>query len=215
MNDLILGILSYSQYLKIILRYKNDSKVFNQKLVNFDEIFFDKINEFLKFFNKNFKDISTICVVRGPGRFTSIRLLYTFAKLYNTLSKSKLYGVDVFDVIAYGLYNLDKTDRDFKVIIHAFKNEFYLSNYEIKDAKLKKIGRDEWLVEEEIKKRLKNYKGIVLTDIEDFPDITNIFPDFNFDLRHSKIFEENIINSAIYFKKTDISPIYLKPAKFL
>ncbi|MGC8728546.1 MAG: hypothetical protein ACP5SD_04680, partial [Elusimicrobiales bacterium] len=70
MNKITLGVSSYSSFLKISLTNGEKYLNYSQKITNFEEVMFERIKKMVKIFKCDFKDISKICLVRGPGRFT-------------------------------------------------------------------------------------------------------------------------------------------------
>ncbi|MCX7905630.1 MAG: hypothetical protein N2446_02890 [Elusimicrobiales bacterium] len=217
-KDVICGLSCYSTFLKIVLR-KGDKEIsFSRKLVNFDDIIFKQFNKMLSKMDSSFKDIDTICIVRGPGRFTAIRSIYTFATVYQALSKCKVLGVDVFGCLSYNVFKKDNSDKDIAIISHAFKNEYYLGFYKIRKKKLFEYKKPRWLLLEDIINELRNFKGVVIYDKDEFDiDLSLLEKNENISFPSTnlmKIIPSNIINSSFYFLCEKYEPIYLKPAKF-
>lgn len=216
---LTLGLSTYGNFLKISIY---DGKKFcnsSSKYLNQEEIFFENINKLLKKIGGNFKDFENICYINGPGRFTGIRIAYTFAGVYSVLSGAKLYSVTTFDCLVYNLYEKllpKKIDTEIAVILRAFKDEFFLSYYKLSKDKLKNVAKPVWLKGEELSEKLSSFKGYVIGDAEEFKDIYKLVKGKSIvaDYSISKIKPENIIKSALYFKNKEKRPIYLKPAKY-
>ncbi|MEF3279866.1 MAG: hypothetical protein K6357_02725 [Elusimicrobiota bacterium] len=214
-KKIICGISACSSFLKIAISDGLNLSCFSEQILNFEDKMFEVIIKLLKKYGADFKDISDFCVVRGPGRFTGIRSVYSFVKVYQAISKCRVWGVDVFELLAYNLFLVDKRDVEIAVIIHAFKEEFYLAKYVIKNGSLIRKYDPGWLLFSDVCGKLKNFKGIALTDAEDYPQTVKMFKNLKFaDQNLLKIDERNIINAAMFFGKKDISPFYLKPAKF-
>ncbi|MCX7642072.1 MAG: hypothetical protein N2Z20_05500 [Elusimicrobiales bacterium] len=217
-KDLICALSYYSTFLKIMLKDQNKEVSFSKKVINFDEIMINQIKKMINKLNYSFKDITTLCIVRGPGRFTAIRSVYTFASVYKVISKCKVFGVDVFECLAYNIFKNDDYNKDIAVISHAFRDEYYLAFYKIREKRLFKCGTPQWLSSEDMSKKLNKFKGMVIYDKDEFDidlDILKnnkniIFPN----LKIMKIIPANIINAAYYFSNCRYEPIYLKPAKF-
>ena len=80
------------------------------------------------------------------------------------------------------------------------------------------MGKPEWLDEENIKKRIKCINGdvYIVADIEEDANIYRLAAKGNekAPLKISKIMPENIIETALIKKNEDISPLYLKPARY-
>lgn len=215
MSSISAGISSYSSFLKISVtdgkRYIN----YSEKIINFEEIMFNKINEMTRKFGIKFSDINHIHIIRGPGRFTGIRASYAFASVYSAISGCKISGTTVFEHLVYNFFEKKYEDGDIRVVLNAFKDEYYLAEYSVKKSKINLKIKPLWLSKNELVKKMKGFKGTVITDDEDNPDIYRILSEFKIaDRAISKIIPENIIKASFYFKNKDISPFYLKPAKF-
>ncbi|MCK5583832.1 MAG: hypothetical protein KAI33_08580, partial [Elusimicrobiales bacterium] len=82
----------------------------------------------------------------------------------------------------------------------------------------KSLINPEWLDEENIKKRIADIKGdiYVIADTEEDEDIYRLADKKNekASVKISKIMPENIIKTALIKKDEDISPLYLKPARY-
>lgn len=215
MNKITLGVSSYSSFLKISLTNGEKYLNYSEKITNFEEVMFERIKKMLKIFKCDFKDISKICLVRGPGRFTGIRSSYAFASVYTALSGCEVRGVDVFELLTYNVFEKDKRDKKIRTVLNAFKDEYYLADYEIKKEKIFLKATPVWISKENLFKKMKGFDGLLITDNEDNPGVYDLFSEYKkADLSLSKVICENIIKAANYFDKKDISPFYLKPAKF-
>lgn len=215
-KNIILGLSSYASNLKGCLYADNRYFSFSVNTLNHEDFLFKKVSELLKKNNLKFKDITAVCNVNAPGRFTGLRISYTFATILNSIARIKLYGVSVFDILAYNVFISNGNDKDIMVLLHCFKDEFYLARYKIKRNKLYKVSKPVWLYKEEVLTRIKKFKGLVVADVEEYPDIYKIFPVAEkADVNISRVIPENIIKASLYFNSTDIKPLYLKPAKFI
>lgn len=215
MNKITLGVSSYSSFLKISLTNGEKYLNYSQRITNFEEVMFEQIKKMVKSFKCDFKDISKICLVNGPGRFTGIRSSYAFASVYTALSGCDVRGVDVFELLTYNVFEKDKRDKKIRTVLNAFKDEYYLADYEIKKEKIFLKTNPVWISKDGLLKKMKGFDGLVITDHEDNPGVYDLFSGYKkADLSISKVICENIIKAANYFDKKDISPFYLKPAKF-
>lgn len=229
---LTLGLCSYGNFLKVSIY--NGRRFYSRcvKCLNQEEILFRVIKQVLRKSSGGFKDFDNICFVNGPGRFTGIRISYTFAGIYNILTGAKLHPVSTFDCLAYNLYeklcfvkadifgerffSKSKLKADIVVVLRAFKDEFFIAYYKLFDGNLLKIKNPLWLKSNELIKKLVGFRGYVIGDKEEYSDIYKFIPDSCLiaDEGISLIKPENIIKSALYFKNKDLKPIYLKPARY-
>lgn len=216
-NLLKCGISCYSNYLKIYLEYGYKFTSYSEKLLNFDDIMVEKIDELAIKIGKSFKDINILCVVKGPGRFSAIRSAFTFASIYKIISGCEVYSVDIFGCLAYNIFENDRSDKDIAVISHAFRDEYYLSFYRINKNKLFELEKPKWIFLDELIRRLERFDGFIIYDKDEFDFDLSQLNNKNLKLPSSKIMRvipKNIVNSSLYFKDRNYKPIYLKPAKF-
>lgn len=211
-NFPIVGISGYSSHLKLCVYDGKNLRKFSTKEINFDKIIVSKTSKLLKDLNYSFRDIKKICIIRGPGRFTAIRTVYTFASVYSALSGCSVFGVDIFECLSYKLFEKDKSDKKIAVISHAFKDEYYIAFYNIKNGGLKEKVKPIWLKINQLKEKLLKFNGYIVYDSDEV-DVNVI------DVKMANIFQTSIeaidvIKACDYFKKTNYEPIYLKPAKF-
>lgn len=187
------------------------------EILNQEEIIFDEIEKLALKAGGGFGDFSDIVSVRGPGRFTGMRISYTLAKVYAASCKANLYGLSVHDCLAYNVYSLCSfEDESLACISRAFKDEFYLSYYEISSKKLKRKSPIFWLKEKVLRQKLKAHRGPIIGEKKDYPQIYELCPKVAFTVEEpiSEILPETLIEAGLYFKEKDLSPIYAKPAKY-
>ncbi len=215
MSKLLAGISCYSSYLKISVKTDKKALSYSKKVINFDNLMVLQLEKMTRQLGFDFGDIKTLCIVRGPGRFTAIRSVYTFASVYKAISGCRVFGIDVFDCLVYNLFIYDSSDKDVAVILHAFRDEYYLSFYSFSSGRIIRKKEPVWLFFEDAVKEIDGFKGVVITDMEEFSTEMSRFKSLNFAPPSvSKIIPSHIIDSAVYFGLQNFQPIYLKPAKF-
>jgi len=215
---LTLGLCTIGKFLKISIYNEKNFFIFSKEYLNQEELLFEVLKKLAIKAGGSFKNFRNICYVNGPGRFTGMRISYTFANVYKVLSGAKIYAATAFDCLAYNLYEKlgNKNDIDIAVVLRAFKYEFYLAYYKIEKGVIKKNSRYYWLKDYELSKKLNDFSGYLIGDKEEFSDIykfagkNSIISDDSI----SSIKPENIVKSALYFKNSDKKPLYLKPAKY-
>jgi tRNA threonylcarbamoyladenosine biosynthesis protein TsaB len=226
-EKIILGLSTAGSNIKIAL--KNTSGKFRAKSVkefNQEKVFFKIIEKLLSFEKAGLKDIGGICVVKGPGRFTGIRISLTFASMMKALTGIKVFTVTAFEVLAFQAFEslgfkkwlIKAKNPKIAVILHAFKKEYFLQVFKSSNALSKSLSKPEWLDEESIKTRIKNLKGdvYIIADTQEDADIYRLAAKNNekAPVKISKIMPESIIKTALIKKDEDISPLYLKPARY-
>ncbi len=189
------------------------------EFLNQEEIIFGEIEKLARKAGGSFRDFSAIVSVRGPGRFTGMRISYTLAKVYAACRKTGLYGLSVHDCLAYNFYSSRYFNGEKEIlacISRAFKDEFYLSYYSVCGKKLERKSRIFWLKEEDLKERLEKHLGPVIGEKRDYTDIYSLCPPGAFKAADSisSILPEKIIEAGLYFREKELSPIYAKPAKY-
>ena len=79
------------------------------------------------------KDISTLCVITGPGRFTGLRVGLTLAGALKTLAGITVYSSTLFEVLAaqaaaskeFRAWASGRKEPRLAALVHAFKNEYF------------------------------------------------------------------------------------------
>lgn len=188
------------------------------EFLNQEEIIFDEIEKLAFKAGGSFSDFSVIVSVRGPGRFTGMRISYTLAKVYLACRKINVYGLSVHDCLAYNAYSFCTFGgkETLACISRAFKDEFYLSYYFIYEKKLERKSPIFWLKQEDLAKRLEKHRGLIIGEKKDYLDIYSLCPSRATIAADSisSILPEKIIEAGLYFNEKEISPIYAKPAKY-
>ncbi|MCG2726062.1 MAG: tRNA (adenosine(37)-N6)-threonylcarbamoyltransferase complex dimerization subunit type 1 TsaB [Elusimicrobia bacterium] len=227
-KKIILGLSTAGSRVKIAL--KNGIGEFTAKSIkepNQEKVFFKIIEKLLSFEKAELKDIGGICAIKGPGRFTGIRISLTFASMMKALTGIKVFTVTAFEVLAFQVVEslvfkkwAEKAKNPKIVaILHAFKKEYFLQVFTQNMSGLpESLSKPEWLEEGDIRKRIADIKGdvYVIADTEEDEDIYRLADKKNekAPLKISKIMPENIIKTALIKKDEDISPLYLKPARY-
>jgi len=193
-----------------------------RKGIKQEKLLFPVLEKVLGKLDAQLKDVSRVCIVRGPGRFTGIRISLTFASMLKELNQTRVYGVTVFDA----LYRQNKNSRAFTawrkthadgvmaVILHAFREEYFLQIFGEQES------APAWLSRTELQRTLAEYKNplfIVGTD-KNFASLTELAgsygtlaPFTSCRVRAAQLFaccdDETCAQQAL-------EPLYLKPARF-
>ncbi len=211
-----LGLCTCLKHLSLAL--SNGKKTFERSLeyLNQEEVIFSEIKKMASLAGGSFEDFDTIVSVNGPGRFTGMRISYTFASVYRIMSKKKVFSATVHDCLAFNVFSFSKDEKDLAVISRAFRDEFYLSYYRIEKGELKPKSKIYWLKREEITKKLNKFKGLIIGEKKDYSEIYSVANDCAeiADDKISQILPGKIIETGLYFKKKDFKPLYIKPAKY-
>lgn len=178
---------------------------------------FPLLKNLLKKFKAELKDIDSCLFVKGPGRFTGIRIGITLASMLKEFAGVKVASLSVFDILKYQAQNsveYKKEYGDIMVILPAFRKEYFLS---FKDKEI-------WTTEEEICALLKKQKTPLFicgwgAENKKLEEIFTCKKAVFAPAKLNKISFEAMANLAPKYcgkqNLTDVfTPLYLKPARF-
>ena len=83
-------------------------------------------------------DVKRIFFVRGPGRFTGIRISLTFASMLKYLNGAQVRSATVFEILqrqvlasrAYHVWKEAHPEGVVAVVLHAFRDEYFLQIFD-------------------------------------------------------------------------------------
>ena len=86
----------------LLLTVKKGDKIFSvrRKGVKQEKLLFPALESLLAKAGAQMEDIGQIFIIRGPGRFTGIRISLTFASMMQFLNKTQVRGATMFEVLA-------------------------------------------------------------------------------------------------------------------
>lgn len=168
------------------------------------------------------KDVKKIFIVRGPGRFTGIRISLTFASMLRSLNGTQVCGATLFEIIrrqaqasrAFEGWKRENPSGVLAVVLHAFREEYFLQFFD---------DRNEgpvWLSKEQLLERLARRKEPLYcagTDkngaslVELLGDACRLAP-----MADSHVRPQTLLEMAAdpAYEKDALEPLYLKPARF-
>jgi len=123
-----------------------------------EEFVFSMINSLLKRGKYKFPDINKFFFIKGPGRFTGIRISLTIASILKEMNNVKISSATVFEALfcqaanARDFKSWEKQNNDGVIacIIHAFREEYFCQIFSSKKA----ISSPVWIGLEDLKKYL-------------------------------------------------------------
>lgn len=221
-KNVIIGLDTSSSPLLALV--EKDGKIYSsrRKGIKQEKLLFPVLKKLLDKHQARLSDTQKVVIVRGPGRFTGIRIALTFASMLKYLSGAQVYGVTVFKAVKEQVF-ASKAFKEWKaqnpsgvlaVVLHAFREEYFLQFFTPQPQP------PQWLSYEELLARLSACKEPVfaagsdkehtpLTDLlqgrwplADFKDCL-VRPDTLAALAR----REDLRNDAL-------EPLYLKPARF-
>lgn len=190
-------------------------KVFNQELA-----LFPLLRRVLG--GTGLRAVDTVCAVRGPGRFTGIRISLTLAGALKALSGARVRTVTLFETLAaqaaasshFKKWAATNPGGRLAVLLHAFKDEFFCQFFR---ADLRPSGEPVWLKEAELRALLAAEKSFyAVGDAEEYPGIYGLLPPgaARAPAAVSRVLPAWIIRAALAGGSASLRPLYLKPAKY-
>lgn len=147
----------------LLAAVERDGKVFarRRKGIKQERLLFPAVNSALASAGAELKDIGRIFIVRGPGRFTGIRISLTFASMMKYLNNTEVRGATLFEVLRrqvtiskkFAAWNKSNPSGVLAVVLHAFREEYFLQIFDGQNA------GPAWLSREELLKRLSDYSA--------------------------------------------------------
>ena len=145
----------------LVLAVEKDGRVFSarKKGIKQERLLFPLLQKVLTAAHAQLKDVQQIFIIRGPGRFTGIRIALTFASMMQLLNKSEVRGATIFEVLraqvtagrAYPRWKEQNPTGVLAVVLHAFREEYFLQIFDSKHA------GPQWLSREELLAQLTEY----------------------------------------------------------
>ena len=179
----VLYIDTHDKDVNLII-YENN-KIKNQLMINnykqLSEIMINSIDQLLKKCNYDLKDLNQICVVSGPGSFTSTRIGVTIAKTLAYSLNIEIKSITYLEILGWQIL-----DNPNKIIEMPEKNGHFIAKYH--DNVIENmfyLSNNEYI--------LYKQKNEVLEDIK---------IDYNSLINH--------INDLPCNKVFDVNPIYIK-----
>lgn len=218
-----LGLCTSGSRLKLAVAaggkvFQAQKKIFNQ-----EQALFGLAKRELAKAGADLRSVDVVCAVRGPGRFTGIRISLTLAGALKAMAGAEVYTVTLFEVLALQAFE----NKDFArtglariaVLLHAFKDEYFCQFFAA-GGKLKlpkPEGEPLWLKSEELKHLLAAETGYyAIGDSEEDPAVYGLLPAGRAGAPKavSKVVPGYIIKAALAGGNKTLRPLYLKPAKY-
>lgn len=208
----------------LLVAVKNGSQQVarRQKGIKQERLLFPVIKRALTACGATLQDVKKICIVRGPGRFTGIRIALTFASMMKYLNHAEIYGATLFDILrsqaensaAFKRFKKQHENGVLGVVLHAFREEYFLQIFDGKDSK------PLWLSCEELLARLAAYPAPLFLAGSDkngasLADLTGGKYPLAAD-KDCRVRPATLLGLAKHeaYKTDALEPLYLKPARF-
>ncbi len=180
------------------------------------------VNRLLAKFDVCLQDVKKIFIVRGPGRFTGIRISLTFASMLQSLNGTEVASATVFEILhlqavrsqAFARWKKENPAGVPAVVLHAFRDEYFLQFFD---------GKNEpplWLSKEQLLEKLAmrpeplycvgtDKNGACLLEL--LGDTCRLAPMADCRVRPQTLIDMSFDSE---YMKNALEPLYLKPARF-
>lgn len=227
-EKVILGVCTSGSRLKMAV--SSGGKVFSaQKKVYNQEIeLFSMARRLLAKAGTDLRGVGAVCAVRGPGRFTGIRISLTLAGTLKTLSGAGVLTATLFETLVRGAAGT-RHCRDWAAangggrlaaLTHAFKDEYFCQFFRTgrKPGVFSPDGDPVWLKSEDLRALLAAQEAplYAVADAEEEPGIYGLLPAGaqRAPAAASKIIPAAVIGACLASGNRTLRPLYLKPAKY-
>ncbi|MEI7481319.1 MAG: tRNA (adenosine(37)-N6)-threonylcarbamoyltransferase complex dimerization subunit type 1 TsaB [Elusimicrobiota bacterium] len=257
-EKLTAGICTSGSRVKLSLLAEGKFHNASKKALNQERVLFSMMDRLLGGRKARLTDISTLCVITGPGRFTGLRVGLTLASALKTLAGIRVYSSTLFDILAaqaaaskeFMAWAAGKKEVRIVALVHAFKDEYFCQAFRAARQQdsaaagqrgsgtarqqdrgaatlyalrftlydLTPAEAPRWFKDTEVAGYLAAQGSdlYIIADAEEKTDIYSLAPEAleKAPARVSKILPEFVIKTGLALKNRDLTPLYLKPAKY-
>ncbi len=193
-----------------------------QKGIKQERLLFPLMHRALEACGATLQDVKKVCIVRGPGRFTGIRIALTFASMMQYLNHAEVYGTTVFELLrhqtensaAFKRFQKQHTNGVLGVVLHAFREEYFLQIFD------GPASQPCWLSREELLARLADFPAPLFLTGSDkngagLAELTGGKYPLAAD-KDCRVRPDTLLALAEKdaWKQGALEPLYLKPARF-
>ena len=221
-KNVVLGLDTSGSPLLVTAAKQTRTAVRRRSGIKQERLLFPVLESALSAVGGTLQEVKKIIIVRGPGRFTGIRIALTFASMLKYLNQAEVYGATVFEILKYQVEN----SRDFKqwkanhpkgvlgVVLHAFRQEYFLQIFDEKKALPK------WLSYQELQTCLATYKAPLFlagTAADKAPLQTILKGPYTWACMRDCVVRPDTLQTLCgnaAFATDALEPLYLKPARF-
>lgn len=208
----------------LLLAVEKEGKIYSTRRrgIKQEKLLFPALQTVLKKAGSSLQDIRRVCIIRGPGRFTGIRISLTFASMLACLNQARIYGATVFEVLARQVQHSASFKRWHKqhpngvlaVVLHAFREEYFLQIFDGNST------GPYWLSREELLTRLADINKPIFvagTDKNFAPLEGLLGSSYTFAAgKDCRVRPDTLCQLARedVWQQQALEPLYLKPARF-
>ena len=221
-KDVIIGLDTSSSPLVAVVERGGKKYASRRKGVKQERLLFPVLKQLLTKAGADLTHTAKVPIIRGPGRFTGIRISLTFASMLKYLSGAKVYGTTVFEAVRLQVaaskrfltWKAQNPSGSLAVVLHAFREEYFLQIFNAQSE------APQWLSREELLARLAARKEPLFvagadkehTPLEALLEGRYPLADFKDCIVRPETLVAIAQNEA--YQKDALEPLYLKPARF-
>ena len=224
-----LGVCSTGSRLKLAASCGETIFSAQKKILNQEKPLFAMLARLLKRAGAGgLANVKIFCAVRGPGRFTGIRIGLTLAKVLGVMTGAKVFSATLFEIMALQAFE-SEAFKGFRArckkpliaaLMRAFKDEYFCQVF-YAGPRLRgprPAGAPQWLKAQEMKDYLSALgPGVfVIGDSEEDPSVYDLAPALSAKAgaKISRVLPDYVIKTALALKNVSAEPLYLKPARY-
>ncbi|MBO7605957.1 MAG: tRNA (adenosine(37)-N6)-threonylcarbamoyltransferase complex dimerization subunit type 1 TsaB [Elusimicrobiaceae bacterium] len=220
-NDLTLMLDSSSVPLLAALVSEGKIYTASKEGIKQEELLFPLLKKLYKKARKDFKDTKNFFFIKGPGRFTGIRIGVTLASVLAEINGTNIASADIFNVLGPAvLESADFTkwhalnpSGKVVIILPAFREEYFVS--------FTRENSPKWLSVEDLNKELSAQKvPLFLAGWAGAKEGLKKYFGKNYAYSKTNFLTPEILLAAAkkylgkQTKEEVLTPLYLKPARF-
>lgn len=208
----------------LLLGIKKGEKIYKSQRrgIKQEQFFLPALQKLLAKADASLPDIKHIFFVRGPGRFTGIRISLTFASMMQALNGARVSSATIFEILqtqvhhsqAFIGWRQNHPQGILAVVLHAFREEYFLQLFNSENS------APMWLSKEELLNQLaKQTTPLYVAGMDkDGKSLQSLLGD---KYRLAPIVDSHIrvqtlleMAANLMYEKNALEPLYLKPARF-
>lgn len=221
-RKIILGLDSSGPTLMICLNDGEKTYSFRHTHIKQEQFLIPLLSRALAKAHASLADVNKVFFVRGPGRFTGIRISLTFASMLKELNGAEVGSATLFDIIrrqaeqsrSFLTWKNNHEEGILAVILHAFREEYFLQFFDGSEQGPMWLSKEDLLLKLAERKEPLYCAGVdkdstALTQM--LGDKYRLAP-----LADCRVRPQTLIEMAHNpaHDKNALEPLYLKPARF-
>ena len=132
-EKIILALDSTSSPLRVVLSRGGKAYGARKAGIKQEELLFPVLNRIFAKAGVKLKDVTHFFYVKGPGRFTGIRIGITLASVLSEINGAEISSADLFDILKFQAEKSNQYKKWLRanpggvlcIIIHAFRDEYF------------------------------------------------------------------------------------------